>query len=98
MFIIGHLLAAMATIINAVLFLLMIVFVIRAILSWVSPDPYNPIVNFIHNVTEPILQPIRQKLPVVYGGLDFSVLIVLLAITFLRSFLMGILTELATKF
>jgi YggT family protein len=50
------------------------------VLSWVNPDPYNPIVRFIHNVTEPILYPIRRRLPLSFGGIDFSPIIVFIAI------------------
>ena len=64
MFIIGYFLSALATVLNYVLIIFMWVVIARAILSWVSPDPYNPIVRFIHNVTEPVLYPIRRKLPV----------------------------------
>lgn len=60
-----------------------------------EPDPYNPIVRFIHNVTEPVLYPIRRKLPVVFGGMDLSPIIVFLIIIFLRKFLVDSLTRLA---
>ena len=42
----------------------------RALLSWVSPDPYNPIVRFLYNVTEPVLGWVRRRVPIVFGGLD----------------------------
>lgn len=45
---------------------------IRILLSWVSPDPYNPVVQFIYKVTEPILRPIRRYLPLQWGMIDFS--------------------------
>jgi YggT family protein len=59
----------------------------RAILSWVNPDPYNPIVRFLYNVTEPVLAYLRRRLPLNYGGLDLSPLVVLAAILFLKVFL-----------
>ena len=65
------------------------IIIARALLSWVNPDPYNPIVRFLYNVTEPVLAWLRQRLPLVYSGLDLSPLLVLLAIVFLRSFLIG---------
>jgi YggT family protein len=58
-------------------------------LSWVSPDPFNPIVRFIHNVTEPVLYQIRKRVPVNFGGIDLSPIIVILAIYFLQVFLVG---------
>jgi YggT family protein len=70
------------------------IIIARAVLSWVNPDPYNPIVRFLYRVTEPVLRPIRDRLPS-FSGLDLSPLIVLLAIYFLESFLVGSLRDLA---
>jgi YggT family protein len=67
----------------------------RAILSWVNPDPYNPIVRFIHNVTEPVLYPIRRRIPLSFGGIDFSPVIVLLVVIFLQRFVVHSVYELA---
>lgn len=89
MFIIGFLLLAVARVLDFILLFFMIFIIARAVLSWVNPDPYNPIVRFIHNVTEPILYRIRSKIPVVYGGIDFSPIIVFLVIMFLRDFVVN---------
>jgi YggT family protein len=67
----------------------------RAVLSWVSPDPYNPIVRFIHQVTEPVLYQIRRRIPVSFGGIDFSPIIVFLAIIFLQRFVVSSLLQMA---
>ncbi|MGD9182532.1 MAG: YggT family protein, partial [Desulfobacterales bacterium] len=72
MFAIRNLLIALATVIDIALVSFMFITIARAVLSWVSPDPYNPIVRFIHNVTEPVLYRIRRKLPLMYGGMDLS--------------------------
>jgi YggT family protein len=69
----------------------------RALISWVNPDPYNPIVRFLYNVTEPVLAWLRQRLPLVYSGLDLSPLLVLLAIVFLKNFLIASLLDLAHR-
>ncbi|MGD9017652.1 MAG: YggT family protein [Desulfobacterales bacterium] len=95
MVVFGNLLAALAKVINVVLYLYMWIIIARAVLSWVSPDPYNPIVRFIHNVTEPMLYQIRKRLPVSYSGIDFSPIIVILAILFLQSFLVGSLADIS---
>jgi YggT family protein len=95
MFIVGNFITALATIIDYVLIFFMWVVIARAVLSWVSPDPYNPIVRFIHNVTEPVLYPIRTRLPVVFGGMDLSPIIVFLIIIFLRIFVIGSLLRLS---
>ncbi len=98
MFIIGYFLAALATVINYVLTFYLFIIIARAVLSWVSPDPYNPIVRFIHSVTEPILYPIRTRLPVSLGGIDLSPIIVFLAIVFLQQFLVNTLAGFSAMF
>jgi YggT family protein len=95
MFIVGYFLIAVAKVLDFVLLFFMIVVIARAVLSWVSPDPYNPIVRFINNVTEPVLYQIRTKLPVVFGGIDLSPIIVFVVIMFLREFLVNSLARLA---
>ncbi|MGD9151038.1 MAG: YggT family protein, partial [Desulfobacterales bacterium] len=89
MFVFRNLLVATATVVDYVLVFFMIITIARAVLSWVSPDPYNPIVRFIHNVTEPVLIQIRKRLPMMYGGIDFSPIIVILIIIFLRIFVVN---------
>lgn len=95
MIIIGNLLNAIAVVISYALTIFMYVVIARAILSWVSPDPFNPIVRFIHNVTEPVLHQIRSRLPFDLGGLDISPIIVLLIIVFLKIFVVGSLHGMA---
>lgn len=95
MSILGNLLQATATVLNIVLTLYMWIVIIRALLSWVNPDPYNPIVQFLHSVTDPVLYKIREKIPMSGMGIDFSPIIVLLAIVFLQEFLVKSLMEMA---
>ena len=95
MFIISNLLIAVAKVADIALTLFMWIVIARAILSWVSPDPYNPIVRFIHNITEPVLYQIRKRVPLTFGGIDFSPIIVLLAVIFLQRFAVASLIELA---
>ena len=95
MFIISNLLIAVAKVADIALTLFMWIVIARAILSWVSPDPYNPIVRFIHNITEPVLYQIRKRVPLNFGGIDFSPIIVLLAVIFLQRFAVASLIELA---
>jgi YggT family protein len=61
-----------------------IILIIRAVLSWVNPDPYNPIVQFLYRVTEPVLRPLRRRLPDM-GGLDISPMVLLLILWFVQS-------------
>ena len=95
MFVFRNLLVAVATVVDYVLVFFMIITIARAVLSWVSPDPYNPIVRFIHNITEPVLYQIRKRLPMMYGGIDFSPIVVILIIIFLRIFVVNSLEGLA---
>ena len=95
MFIFGYFLLAAAKVIDYVLLFFMLVVLARAILSWVSPDPYNPIVRFINSITEPVLYRIRRTIPVAFGGIDLSPIIVFLAVVFLREFLVKSLYSLS---
>ena len=95
MFIIGYFLGAIARVTDIVLTIFMFIVIARAVLSWVSPDPFNPIVRFIHNVTEPVLYQIRKRIPVIYGGIDLSPIIILLIIIFLQEFLVGSLARMS---
>jgi YggT family protein len=65
--------------------------VARAILSWVNPDPYNPIVRFLYNATEPVLQRLRRLLPLRVGGLDFTPMVLIFALFFVSNFLRTLL-------
>ncbi len=86
MYVLSNLLVAVAKILDIALTIFMWIVIARAILSWVSPDPYNPIVRFIHNVTEPVLYQVRRRIPLNFGGIDFSPIIILLAVIFLQQF------------
>ena len=97
MFAFGHLIGALASILDLALTIYMWVIIARALLSWVNPDPYNPIVRMLYSVTEPVLGWVRSRVPVVFGGLDLAPLVVLLAIVFLQRFLVATLFELARR-
>ncbi|MFQ5917945.1 MAG: YggT family protein [Candidatus Binatia bacterium] len=95
MFIIANLIQALAAVLGMILNLYMWVIIARAVISWVNPDPYNPIVRFLYNVTEPVLYRLRRSLPVYAGGIDFSPIIVLIIIYFLQLLLVQSLYDLA---
>jgi len=97
MFVAGYFLGAVANLINLVLVVYMWIIIARAILSWVNPDPYNPIVRFVYRVTEPVLRPVRDRLPTLQMGLDLSPMVVLLGIYFLKEFLIPVLYRIATE-
>jgi YggT family protein len=96
MYIVGYFLLAVANLLNFVLLAFMWLVIIRAVLSWVNPDPYNPIVRFIYNVTEPLLGWLRQKLPLSFGGIDFAPIVVIMGVYFLRDFAVQSLLRFAT--
>ena len=95
MVVVGNLLVALAKVLSLVLTIFMWVIIARAVLSWVSPDPYNPIVRFIHGLTEPVLSQVRRRLPLVFGGIDLTPMAVLLVIIFLETFVVSSLIEIA---
>lgn len=96
MFVVGNFLQAIAVILNTVLTLYFWIVIVSAVLSWVSPDPYNPIVRIIYNLTEPVFNWVRRVLPfTLLGGIDLSPIIVLLVIQFLKIFLVQSISQLA---
>lgn len=98
MFILANLLEAAASIISVILTILYWLILIRALLSWVNPDPFNPIVQFLIKTTEPILAPIRKILPPGFRfGIDISPIIAFLGIMFLKSFLVRTLLDIGMR-
>ncbi len=96
MFVGGNILHGLATVLDTVLWLYMWVIIARALISWVNPDPWNPIVQFLERATEPVLAPIRGWI----GwrmGIDLSPIIAILAITFLQIALVQTLRDLAVR-
>ena len=89
MFIFGNLLLAVAQILDIILSIYMWIIIIAALISWVNPDPYNPIVRFLYSVTDPVLTPIRRRIKIGFGGIGISPLIVILIILFIRRFLIA---------
>lgn len=95
MFILSNLIIALAKIIQIILPVFYWMILIRALLSWVNPDPLNPIVQFLYRVTEPILEPIRRRLPIM--AIDISPIIAFVIIYFLNSFLVATLFDIGYR-
>ncbi|WDP92101.1 MAG: YggT family protein [Desulfobacter sp.] len=95
MLIVSNFLQAVAVVLEWGLNIYWWIVIIGAILSWVRPDPYHPAVRFLNQATEPVFYQIRKRLPVVFGGMDLSPLIVLAAILFLQTFVVNSLFQLA---
>lgn len=95
MFILGQLLYSAAGLLDIICKAFYVLLFARIVLSWVNPDPYNPVVEFIYKVTEPILGFVRRIIPLQIGMFDLSPIIAFIALDFLRRFLVGSLYHLA---
>jgi YggT family protein len=94
-FVVQELLLAVARLVEYVLWGYMWIIIIRALISWVNPDPWNPIVQLLVRVTEPVLRPVRRRLPAT--GIDFSPVIVIIAIIVLQQFVVRVLEKAAYR-
>jgi YggT family protein len=92
MFMLGNFILALANLLYIVSNAYIWIVIARAVISWVNADPYNPVVRFLTQVTDPVLYRIRRRLPPM-GGMDWSPLILILAIVFLQSFLVPTLNQ-----
>jgi YggT family protein len=95
MFVASNLVLTIARLVELLLWAYIWIIIARAVVSWVNPDPFNPIVRFLYRVTEPVLRPIRHRLPTLALGLDLSPMVVVLGIYLLESLLVGSLRDLA---
>lgn len=84
---IDALISSVLTIVLSVIFLYRWVIIISAILTWVKPDPYNPIVQMLYRLTEPAYAFVRKYIPTVFGGMDLAPIILIFALIFLETFL-----------
>jgi YggT family protein len=94
MFIVSNLLLALANVIHLALTLYMWLIIARAVVSWIQPNPYNQIVQFLYRATEPVLAPVRRMLPDL-GGLDISPVVVIFIIMFVDRFVVATLRQMA---
>lgn len=85
MFILGNILTGIAAVLESVCFMANLFIIASVVISWISADPRNQLVRIIHQVTGPVYKIIRQKLPTVYGAMDFTPIVALLLILFIQS-------------
>ena len=97
MFALGNLFSALAQILDTIITIFWWLIIVRALISWVNPDPYNPIVVFLYRITEPVLAPFRKIMPSWNIGLDLSPLLAILCLMFIRYFLVQSLFGLAYR-
>ncbi|MCL1889937.1 MAG: YggT family protein [Desulfovibrionaceae bacterium] len=96
MLLLANILSAVALILGSLITIYTWVVIIAAVITWVRPDPYNPIVRALRALTEPVQYQVRKRLPFVYaGGMDFSPLIIILALQFINMALVSSLAEFA---
>jgi YggT family protein len=95
MSVIGTLLSAFTEILYMITFLYTWIIIISALISWVQPDPYNPIVQILYRLTEPVYKKIRSIIPTVFGGMDLTVIIALLLLKFFELFFLKLLSQFA---
>ncbi len=86
---------AFAQVVDLVITLYTFIIIGRVIISWVNPDPYNPIVRFLHNATDPVFYRIRKVVPLVFGGFDLTPIVLLVGLTFLQRVIKAGLVQLA---
>lgn len=91
---IDSLVVAFATLLVTIISLYKWVIIISAILSWVQPDPYNPIVQMLNRLTQPAYAFVRRLIPTVFGGMDMAPLILIFALQFLEIFVQNLFSKL----
>ena len=96
MFVMGNLISALAQLVNTALTIYTWVLIIRVLITWVSPDPFNPVVQFLNRATDPVLEPIRRIIPPI-GFLDITPLIALLLLQAVQHFLVRTLVDLSLR-
>lgn len=97
MFVIGNLLRAFAWVLEVLLNGLTLIILVNALLSWVRPDPSNPLVQFLDRVSDLVCNPLRRLFPTVLGGIDFAPFIAMIVLMFLNMFVVGTLRDLAIR-
>lgn len=93
MIIFANVLAGIATVLDMLLSMVIFLVVARAIISWVNPDPYNPLVRFLNSSTEPLLKPLRRFIPLIGGSIDITPIVLLLVLYFLKAALVNTLID-----
>ena len=88
---------ALAQILSMVINIYIWVVIIAALISWVRPDPYNPIVQILYKLTEPLYAKIRRVIPTIIGGVDLTPILVILALKFIDLFVVQLLFSLASR-
>jgi len=97
MIVLSLLLQAIAQILHMVISIYIWIVIIAALITWVRPDPYNPIVQTLYRLTEPVYALVRRYIPTLIGGIDFAPLIVIIALQFIDLFVVRLLMKIAAR-
>ncbi len=90
--------SALYQIISLVFQIYIFIVIARALVSWVNPDPYNPIVRFLYNATEPVLSKMRRYLPLQFSGIDLSPIALLLLLSVVQQLLLSVIVQMSRSF
>ncbi|MGB2601921.1 MAG: YggT family protein [Candidatus Omnitrophota bacterium] len=96
MFVVAEVVRSLALLVSLLFNVLYFILIIRIIMSWINPDPYNEVVRIIYRVSDPILVPFR-RLPLQMGGMDFSPILAFVVLSVLRNFIVNILYHIAYR-
>lgn len=96
MFVAGNLISTFANLLDLAFNVYWWMIIIRVLISWVSPDPFNPVVQFLHRATDPVLEPFRRVIPTI-GLFDISPIVVLVLLRALQHFAVRTLMDLSWK-
>ncbi|MGH7917810.1 MAG: YggT family protein [Candidatus Binataceae bacterium] len=86
----------LARILSDALWVYLWIVIIAAVITWIEPNPYNPIVRFLYSITEPVFDFVRGHVPVVFAGIDFSPIIVIVVIEIVQGWLIPVIVSLLT--
>ena len=96
MFVLANLLSALAQLLQMLFQIYTLVLIVRVLITWVNPDPFNPVVQFLARVTDPVLEPLRRVIPLL-GPIDISPVVALLILQALQHFLVQTLWDLSVR-
>ena len=91
----GNVLLALATVVDMLLNIYTWVLIISVLISWVNPDPYNPIVRVLRQLTDPVLNWVRRRVPLAFGGFDLTPIVVILVLKFFQIVLVNQLIDIS---
>ncbi len=96
MFVLANFLSALAELLRMVFEIYTLILIVRVLITWVNPDPFNPVVQFLSRVTDPVLDPLRRRIPPM-GPIDISPIVALLLLRVLQLFLVQTLRDLSVR-